>query len=480
VGPTFPTSVTVGQTGIAASITITNNNTPPEIASTVCRHDDLSTGPLGECAGAEGIVLTPSCGVQSVQFVVCTAPGADPNVFLINPSATGSGACLGVAFTAVPLNDAFGRYRFDPPSGVHVVLPTPGSVCTIDFTFDVLRMPAVDRQSGVTGIQTAQIALASVQADTGNLGAGQGSQTGLTVLQAVPAIVTDASAGFVVGGGQLSDSADVTGLVGATPGSTVTFRLYGPSDPTCSGTPVFTDTQPLSIGADPTAGSAQSQVFTPADAGTYRWVATYDGDVNNAAVSGTCGDPTESRVVSQATPSIATLASPDTALGVGQLSDQATVTGLVSQVGPQTVTFDLFGPSDPACAGTPIFTSTVPLSNGVAVSASFTPVDVGTYRWVATYDGDVNNVSVSGSCGDPTESRDVSQATPSIATVASPDTALGVGQLSDQATVTGVVNPVGPQTVTFDLFGPSDPTCAGTPISTSTVRWPMVSLSRRP
>ena len=127
VGPTFPTSVTVGQTNIPASITITNNNTPPEVASTVCRHDDVDPGPLSECVDNDGIVLTPSCGAQSVQFVICTVPGADPNVLRINPSATGSGACLGVSFTAVPLNDQFGRYRFDPPLGVHVVLPTPGS-----------------------------------------------------------------------------------------------------------------------------------------------------------------------------------------------------------------------------------------------------------------------------------------------------------------------------------------------------------------
>src|SRR5262245_7691594 len=65
VGPTFPTSVTVGQTGLAASITIINNNTPPEVASTVCRHDDPNSGPLAGCFGAEGIVLTPSCAAQS-------------------------------------------------------------------------------------------------------------------------------------------------------------------------------------------------------------------------------------------------------------------------------------------------------------------------------------------------------------------------------------------------------------------------------
>ena len=110
---------------------------------------------------------------------------------------------------------------------------------------------------------------------------------------------------------------------------------------------------------------AQSAAFTPVDAGTYRWIATYNGDVNNAVVSGVCGDATEVATVAQATPSIVTLASPGVALGAGQLSDQATVSGLVNPVGPQTVTFSLYGPADATCAGAPVFTATVPLSGGV-------------------------------------------------------------------------------------------------------------------
>ena len=64
----------------------------------------------------------------------------------------------------------------------------------------------------------------------------------------------------------------------------------------------------------------------------------------------------------------------------------------------------------------------------------------------------------------------VTQAAPIIATVASPGVALGAGQLSDQATVTGLVNPVGPQTVTFNLYGPADVTCAAAPVFTRRCR----------
>jgi hypothetical protein len=357
----------------------------------------------------------------------------------------------------------FGNYRFDPPAGVHVVLPAPGSACTINFTFDVVKMPSLDRQAAVPGVQTAQIASATTQSDGGTLAGGQGSTTPVTLIQATPTIVTDASADIVLGAGQLSDQASVTGVVNPTGPQTVTFKLYGPGDVSCVAAPVFTSTMALS------AGAAQSTSFTPTAAGTYRWVATYNGDANNAVVSGACGDATEVSAVAPATPSIVTLASPGIVIGSGQLSDQATVTGVVNPTGPQTVTFRLFGPTDAACASAPVFTSTVALTGGSAQSAAFTPTTAGTYRWVATYDGDVNNVSVSGTCGDPTETRVVAQATPTIVTQASPDIVIGSGQLSDRATVSGVVNPIGPQTVTFRLYGPNNATCAGPPAFTSTV-----------
>jgi hypothetical protein len=75
----------------------------------------------------------------------------------------------------------------------------------------------------------------------------------------------------------------------------------------------------------------------------------------------------------------------------------------------QTVTFRLYGPTDPACVSVPVFTSVVPLAGGSAQSGTYTPIAAGTYRWIATYDGDANNSPVSGRCGDPTETRTVDQ-----------------------------------------------------------------------
>jgi hypothetical protein len=194
----------------------------------------------------------------------------------------------------------------------------------------------------------------------------------------------------------------MTGIVNPVGAQTVTFDLFSPADPTCAGPALFSSTVAL------TNGAAQSAAFTPADAGTYRWIATYAGDTNNASVRGACGDAGETVVVSRTTPAIVTDASAGVVVGTGVLSDHATVTGLVNATAPQTVTFRLFGPSDAGCAATPVFTSSVPLANGTAQSGPYTPTAPGTYRWLATYDGDVNNASVSGRCNDATETRIVS------------------------------------------------------------------------
>ncbi len=82
-------------------------------------------------------------------------------------------------------------------------------------------------------------------------------------------------------GATISDSATVSG--GLSPTGSVTFRLFGPGDPTCTGTPVSTTIRTLA------GRSASSGNVTAGAAGTYNWVATYGGDANNAAVTSPCG-----------------------------------------------------------------------------------------------------------------------------------------------------------------------------------------------
>jgi hypothetical protein len=69
---------------------------------------------------------------------------------------------------------------------------------------------------------------------------------------------------------------------GANPAGTVTFSLY--ENPNGTGTPLFTDTEPLGN------GSATSKPYTATAAGTDYWVATYNGDTNNNPVSSGPGE----------------------------------------------------------------------------------------------------------------------------------------------------------------------------------------------
>ena len=105
--------------------------------------------------------------------------------------------------------------------------------------------------------------------------------------------------------------------------------------------------------------------------------------------------------------SIATNATSAVTLG-GTAQDMATVTVAPagSPVPTGTVTFAVFGPDNPTCAGPPVATSTTALSGSVprtATSNAFMPTVVGTYRWVATYNGDTTYVPVAGPCNAPGE-----------------------------------------------------------------------------
>jgi hypothetical protein len=121
-----------------------------------------------------------------------------------------------------------------------------------------------------TGAVTMDTNTVSTCAGGGGGGGGNGR----------PTIATTPS-GSVPAGGTVSDSATVSG--GASPSGIVTFKLYGPGAPTCTGTPFATKIGTLS------GGTASSGPVTVGAAGTYNWTATYNGDANNAPVTSPCG-----------------------------------------------------------------------------------------------------------------------------------------------------------------------------------------------
>jgi hypothetical protein len=143
-------------------------------------------------------------------------------------------------------------------------------------------------------------------------------------------------------------------------------------------------------------GNYNSGSFTPTAVGTYYWTAAYSGDANNEAVTTACGDPGESSVVGKAPSTIATF---QRVLP----QDRATVSASAGGRPTGTVTFKLFGPADPGCAGTLLFTQTVTLNNGSASTSNTTfsiaSASASTYNWVAVYSGDASHQGSTSPCG---------------------------------------------------------------------------------
>lgn len=165
---------------------------------------------------------------------------------------------------------------------------------------------------------------------------------------------------------------------------------------------------------------------------------------------------------------ISTSATPSVDLS-GTIKDKATLTGLSANAGGD-IHFTVYGPFATAsaitassCTGTPIFTSSTITVHGpgsYTMSDSYTPTAVGIFAWKASYSGDANNASLTGTCASASEQSAVfnitTQATPlasipPLATQAPPKSPVP-DTISDNAIVTGVV-PTGATTV-FKAYGP--------------------------
>jgi hypothetical protein len=214
-----------------------------------------------------------------------------------------------------------------------------------------------------------------------------------------PSLSTNVVPSTVGIGSTFVDTATLTG--GFNPTGNITFSIFPPANSTCSGSPSSTQTVAVSG-----AGMYPSSPITTGALGTYHVIASYSGDTNNFPVMGTCTDANESVMVTKATPTIATMINVSSPAPGGSISDTATVSGGFTPTG--TVTFQLYGFIDNNCSGTPVLTSTVPLSGGQATSTAFVAPMVGFFHSIATYNGDANNNSVATVCSDPGEIATIS------------------------------------------------------------------------
>lgn len=135
----------------------------------------------------------------------------------------------------------------------------------------------------------------------------------VTVGTARPALSVQASPATAAG----ADIGAVAALEGgAGAGGTITFRVYGPSDAGCS--TALSDSM-ANVTGD---GAYASAAFAPTGLGTYRWLATYSGDANNAAfAAGPCAEAAATVVsgtLAQPAPVAAYAAGAPLAIGPGQ------------------------------------------------------------------------------------------------------------------------------------------------------------------
>ncbi|MFZ0043596.1 MAG: choice-of-anchor A family protein, partial [Solirubrobacteraceae bacterium] len=277
-----------------------------------------------------------------------------------------------------------------------------------------------------------------------------------------PTIRSNASASVRLSsfGALISDTAILTG--GASPTGTILFELYEPGDTDCTGTPVFTSTSTVAG-----AGDYESGDFRARRAGRFRWRVAYSGDSNNdAAGPSACNEANESVVVHRARPTLSSSVSQRRAHAGEDVYDTANLARGISPAGEMR--FSLYGPDDRECTGDPVFTSTVTVSgNGPHNSDPVALSRVGVYRWRVSYSGDANNERVDKTrCGAHDENIEIVRAQPAIATTASGAIALGA-TISDTATLSGGSNPRG--TIAFNVYGPDDASCTGTPADSSNV-----------
>jgi YVTN family beta-propeller protein len=429
------TQITVGSNPDAIAITPGGGTA---YVANCCSSDvtpiDTATNTAGASiavgGGPDGIAITPDQG---------------PTAAFTNDAATIGQA---TSFDASGSSDPDGTvatYHWDYGDGDTEETDSP----TIDHAYAAAgTYMATLKVTDDEGCSTAQIFTGQTMSCNGSTVAEITHQ--VTVSKASPTIATSATDATV--GGNVYDIATLAS--GHDPGGTITFRAYG--NLTCSGTAAF-NSGPLPVSGN---GDLVSTHFTPTTAGTYRWTADYSGDSDNQAASSACNAAHETSNVAKATPTIVTNAS--NALGGvvlgASVHDTATLSSGYNPGG--TITFKLYGPNDASCSHPPAISQTRPiLGNGSYGSVDFTPTKVGTYRWTASYSGNINNEGAADPCNAPHESVTVTKASPSLTTRAS---VVNGNRVGDRATLAHGVNPTGQ--ITFRLYRPGDSSCSMAPV----------------
>ena len=131
-------------------------------------------------------------------------------------------------------------------------------------------------------------------------------------------------------------------------------------------------------------------------------------------------------------------------------TDNATLIGVTANASG-TITYNVYN-TTASCTGTPLFTSTTPVTNAKATPSSpFTPTIVGTYNVQAVYSGDNKNPTMSSDCASEKVTVVPVTTGPTITTHLSNSTIYLGRSVIDSATLTGVTPEAG-GTVTYKFL----------------------------
>ncbi|MFJ9469872.1 Ig-like domain repeat protein [Streptomyces caniferus] len=336
-----------------------------------------------------------------------------------DPSLAGQAVTLVARVSPVPPGDGAptGTVTFDFGDGSPTVTaPLSSGAATVTHAYpDAAEDP---------------YAVTAAYSGDGNFTASTGTDT-QTVQQAASATDVSLAPSPSVAGQPVTVTATVTAVPpgAGTPTGTVTFD-FGDGSPTA--------TAPLTDGV-----AAVDHAYTDAAATSYTVTATYNGDGNIAASTGTAA-----QTVGQAASTTAVTASPNPAAVGEPVTFGATVTAVPPGAGTPTgtVTFDFGDGTAPV---------TVPLTDGAAATShAYTGAAQSPYTVTVTYSGDADVIPSTG-----TVTQTVQPAGTTTALVSAPDPSTVGQQVTFDATVTAVPPGAGTPTgtVTFD-FGDGTPT----------------------
>lgn len=286
---TTPTS-----TALPAAIADGTAATPPAYGATTALSFPVSSLPSGAITDVQ-VNLTATHAYVGDLDVVLVAPGGSPSRTIF--SRTGATTASGLGAGA----DLAGTYTFADGATQSWWSTASATVSTAPIPSGTYRAaePGGAGATGASTLITPTFANATANG-TWQLRVRDGSQnatgsiTAASIVVRVPSQTTSTPSVTATGVGAGEPLPFQGAVVSGTPAlsGTLSFDVYGPDNPSCSGSPAFTGDVPAS------GNVTKMATFAPTATGTYRLRLRYSGDGDNAPSTSACNAPGSTVVVS--------------------------------------------------------------------------------------------------------------------------------------------------------------------------------------